>query len=272
MAEPREPVEVALVAALGAQRLGAVGVVRGHVREPVDLARDRGQRRCRGREAPRRLAQVRHRLARRAHERADLVLQHRGRRLGELAGGAVELVEIARERAQVVERRAEHGGEPRGVVERRGRLRERARQQARRRGGRSGPARRSPRARRWRPRRARSGRVSDWPTVVVSRLKLWISRARFSLRWATSELSSRQVLVDRPDRAEQLAEVLVAAVEALAGADQQQLQVRLRVGVERREDLVEVDVGRRVRNRDRVALVELARLGACPGRARRTCP
>ena len=73
-----------------------------------------------------------------------------------------------------------------------------------------------------------------------------------------------QVTVDRADGAEQLAELLVATVEPVAGTDQQQAQIGLRVGVERLEDLVEVDVGRRVGDGDHVALLELARLLA-PG-------
>ena len=80
-----------------------------------------------------------------------------------------------------------------------------------------------------------------------------------------------QAPVDRAEAAEQLAEVLAAPLEALAAADQQQPQIGPGVGVEHLEDLVEVDVGRGVGDRDRVALLELA-AGGCPGRARGTCP
>ena len=68
----------------------------------------------------------------------------------------------------------------------------------------------------------------------------------------------REVAVDRPEAAEQLAELFVAAVEAVARADKQQLQVGLTVAVERAEDLVEVDVGGGIRGRDRVALLVAA--------------
>ena len=236
VAEPRGPVQVALVAALGAQRLGAVGVVGGHVAEPVDLARRPSSARGVAAEKRRRgLAQV----AAPACARRARTGGSRSAAPGSWRSASWRVEPLSSSRLRANGRRSSNAG-PSTAASRavslsgRGRLRERARAAARRRAGRSGPARRSPRGRRSRPRRARSGRVSDWPTVVVSRLKLWISRARFSLRWATSRLSSRQVPVDRPDRAEQLAEVLVAAVEPLAGADQQQLQVGLRVGVERR--------------------------------------
>ena len=59
-------------------------------------------------------------------------------------------------------------------------------------------------------------------------------------------------------------------VEALARAADQQLQVVARVGVERGEELVRVDVGQRVRDLDPPALLE--RLARRRGRPRGTCP
>ena len=59
---------------------------------------------------------------------------------------------------------------------------------------------------------------------------------------------------------ERLAQVRAAALETLARAGDQQLQVVARVGVERGEELVRVDVGQRVRDLDAVALLERAAL------------
>jgi hypothetical protein len=69
-----------------------------------------------------------------------------------------------------------------------------------------------------------------------------------------------EITVQRPQAAEQLAEVLALALQALAGPDQEQTQIRLRVGIEAREDLVDVDVGRGVLDRHHPAVVDLAGL------------
>ena len=53
------------------------------------------------------------------------------------------------------------------------------------------------------------------------------------------------------------------AAQALGAAGQQQLQVGARVAVERGEDLVEVDVGQRLADRDPLALRQLAGRRAC---------
>ena len=73
-----------------------------------------------------------------------------------------------------------------------------------------------------------------------------------------------------PKRREGLAQVVAAALEALAGAGDQQLEVVARVGVERGEDLVRVDVRRGVRRPDPVALLQ--RLARARDRPRGTCP
>ncbi len=98
------------------------------------------------------------------------------------------------------------------------------------------------------------------PTSRVSRLKLVISRRRLSLRSATFELILSMSRVSGPSEPSRPAEVLVAPVERLPAADEQQPQVGAGVVVERAEDLVEVDVGRRVGELDRAALLDLARL------------
>ena len=80
-----------------------------------------------------------------------------------------------------------------------------------------------------------------------------------------------EVAMDRLEAAEHLAQVVAAAVEALAGAGHEQLQVRARVGVERGVDLVGVDVRQRVRHRGSRP-PSRKRLAACPGSPRGTCP
>ena len=67
--------------------------------------------------------------------------------------------------------------------------------------------------------------------------------------------------LEAADRPRQRAAV---AVEPLGGVAEQQPQVVARVGVERGEDLVEVDVRERLRGRDPLALGQLAGLGV-PG-------
>ena len=86
---------------------------------------------------------------------------------------------------------------------------------------------------------------------------MWIRVARLSLRFGDLGVEARQAAVDRAEAAEQLAEVLAAAVQALSAADQQQAQIRPGVAVERRQDLVDVRVGRGVGDRDRAAVLEL---------------
>ncbi len=71
-------------------------------------------------------------------------------------------------------------------------------------------------------------------------------------------VQAREAPIDRAEAAEQLAQVLAVALEPVAGARQQQPQVGLGVGVERLQNLVEVDVRRGVGDRDRVAILELA--------------
>ncbi len=78
-----------------------------------------------------------------------------------------------------------------------------------------------------------------------------------------------EVAVDRAEAAEDAAEILAAVLEALAGADEDRAQVRLVVVVERLEDLVERHVRRRVRQRHRVALLDLAARRAARARVER---
>ena len=73
----------------------------------------------------------------------------------------------------------------------------------------------------------------------------------------------RQVAVHRLEAAEDLAQVRAAPAQALAGAGDEQLQVRPRVGVESGVDLVWIDVGKRVGNRDAPAVLDHA--ARCPG-------
>ena len=89
--------------------------------------------------------------------------------------------------------------------------------------------------------------VDDALDVVLARLE----RAEHLAPVARGRLEA-------PDRARQRAPV--AAQPLTAGAEQDG-QVVARVGVQRREDLVEVDVRQRLAHRDRVALVQPARGG-----------
>ena len=66
----------------------------------------------------------------------------------------------------------------------------------------------------------------------------------------------------RLEAAEQVAQVAAAALQAAAGVGDQQPQVVARVGVERAEDLVRVDVGRRRLDRDRPVLLGHGRVAA----------
>ena len=88
-------------------------------------------------------------------------------------------------------------------------------------------------------------------------------------RRAARELGG--VARDRLEALERRREVRGVAVEPLARAAEQQLQVVARVDVERGEDLVGVDVRQRLRDRDDAALRQLARASCCPGRARSSC-
>jgi hypothetical protein len=65
-----------------------------------------------------------------------------------------------------------------------------------------------------------------------------------------------EMAMDRSEPAEHLAQVAAAAREAPAGAGEQKPQIVARVAVERREDLVGVDVGRGVHHRQLRALLE----------------
>ena len=165
---------------------------------------------------------------------------------------------------QVVQRRAEHLGELVGLA--------RARPGSRRSVGPSSPvARRTSRscagdrAERGvrRVDQARRSRSSCLPTRPNSRFMLWIRLARFSLRLATSRLSLARSRLSGPRLPSSSPRSLPRPLQALSAADQQHPQIGAGVGVEQLEDLVEVDVGRRVGDRDRVPLLVLAgRLGA----------
>ena len=100
--------------------------------------------------------------------------------------------------------------------------------------------------------------VDDALDVVLARLE----RAEHLAPVARGRLEA-------PDRARQRAPV---AAQPLAAGAEQDRQVVARVGVHRREDLVEVDVRQRLAHRDRVALVQPARGAASPARARPPCP
>jgi hypothetical protein len=63
-----------------------------------------------------------------------------------------------------------------------------------------------------------------------------------------------QVAVQRAEPPEHLAQVARAVAQPLAGPADQELQVRARVGVERRQDLVRVHVRQRVPHGDQAAL------------------
>src|SRR5436305_1664306 len=83
--------------------------------------------------------------------------------------------------------------------------------------------------------------------------------ARFSAARLTPRDRRRhagQVALRRPKPLEDGVEARAVAVEALAEPADQQLQVCTCVGVERGQDLVRVDVGRGVRDGNRVAVVE----------------
>ena len=69
-------------------------------------------------------------------------------------------------------------------------------------------------------------------------------------------VEARELIVDRPEATEHLAEVAGLSLQPLADPDKEDAQVRLGVGVQGVEDLVEVDLRRGVGERDRVAVLE----------------
>ena len=218
--------------------------------ERGERAREVGRR---GGEVGRRRLQRAHERAGVAHERADLLADERRRLLGERLDLRVGAVERLHRRAQVVGRRAQDAREALDLAQRVRRLPERAGQVAdgaaevlllggERRGT---PSRRS--------RRARRGRSSLSASSALSSRSECTSRRRLRWRSATAPLTRSRSRVRGLVAAEEVAQVAPAPAQALARAADQELQVVARVVVEDGEDLVGVDVGRRVADRHRPA-------------------
>ena len=130
------------------------------------------------------------------------------------------------------------------------------------------PGRRTPEDARWRSRPARPARRPCRPAPGRAAWKLWIERRMLRWRSASAPLSLARSRAVGSKRLSVGRQRLALAVEPLARAADQQLQVVARVGVERGEDLVEVDVRQRLGDRDRAARRAPRPPPACPGRAR----
>ena len=262
---PRQPEQEALLAV-------ARRVVGERVEQRVDDPERPREVRRRRRQVAQRRPQLAHGRQRRARERPDLVAQDR-RRLGqERPRLAQRRAERAGGRPQVLERRAEHpsrAGRPWRASSASRRAR-RAARAAPRAGSR--PGSRASRTPRWSSRTNSASCVSLSPSSSISSEKLWIDALDVPAPLGELLVDLARVAGGRlepPDRARQLAAVALQARRAVA---EQQPQVVARVRVERREDLVEVDVGQRLRDRDALALGQLARPRRAGVRARRPCP
>ena len=118
--------------------------------------------------------------------------------------------------------------------------------------------RRSPRSWRWPSPRAPPARGPWSPSSVASSWKLWTTRVMFRRRSASSRGDPLAVARGRLEALERLAQSCGGGrpvaprrrLEGLPPAFEQHPQVVARVGVERRQHLVGVDVGQRVGDRD----------------------
>ncbi len=126
------------------------------------------------------------------------------------------------------------------------------------------------------------------PSSSTTSEKLWITRLRLRWRLASSPATASESRASGSNRRIVSASGLALPFEPLRAAGEQQLQVRAGVAVEAREDLVDVDVGQRLADRDPLPRAELAglrgagrelghhvlepRLRAAAGRSRRGRP
>ena len=99
---------------------------------------------------------------------------------------------------------------------------------------------------------------SRLPTAALSKLRFPTSRAISSSRAASARPTCRRSELTAAEAAQRAAELATAPLEASAEPGDQQPQVVAGVGVEHLEHLVDVDVGERVGERDRPALLVLA--------------
>ncbi len=199
-------------------------------------------------------------------ERTDLLLDGVERVLGQAAERVVDRLQLAGERPQAADRRAEHRRKLVGLGER-----DPGRPQ-----GRSEQSDRALDVRRLAGDRAerligRRDELLDALAVLADAAPEDVhvvdqgGEVRLALRDLGVEASEPPV--DRAEAAEQLAEVLAAAVQALATLGQQQAQVRPGVAIEGGEDLVDVRVRRRIGDRNLVAVLVLVvvRVGVVVG-------
>ena len=189
--------------------------------------------------------------------------------------------QLARERPQPLERRAELLGE-------RVRVLRAWWSSARARPGRAGapragwpPPGRTPRSSRWRSPPTRRAACPSRRAPSTSSWKLWITRWMFRrrlIRRLVNFSPSRAVGSKRLNVSRRSCEAVCwpacrsLVAEGGAAGVQQDPQVRARVAVERRQHLVGVHVGQRVGDRDPAALLDLAGRSRCPGRAPGSCP
>ena len=250
--DPRGPEQEALVAV-------ARRVVGERVEQLVDDLERRHEVRLQRREVLERRAQLLDGRARGAHERADLVADHRRRLAQERARLLERRPERPRARAQGLERRSELVGERLGLAERAVRRGQRRRELLQRgaqvrvllgQHGEHGV-----------------GAVDELRELVVLGAQL-VDDEREVVDDATDvpaplrELAGDLAGVTRRrlEAADRVRERAPVAAERLPAVGQQQLQVRARVAVERREDLVQVDVRQRLPDRDPLPVLQLTGL------------
>ena len=106
------------------------------------------------------------------------------------------------------------------------------------------------------------------PSACESRRKLWIERRMLRVAHGQRAVEPGGVARGRLEALQRGRQRLALAVEPLARGAQKQLQVGARVARPARKDLVEVDVGQRLGDRDGAALRQPRPRCSCPGRAR----
>ena len=233
--------------------LGAARVVRAEVEEPVELLEGLGEVGRSLVEAARGEAEVAREGAGHARERADLVADLRSGLPHEGQHGRVGLVQLAEGRAQRLQRGAEAVAEGVDLAQGGLRLTQRARQLAhgvgdlRVRAG-QGVEHLVGGAHQPHDLAVLGGHLLGEQAVLVDQV-LEVACGGGRSRCVTRSVSR----LSGPEPGEGLLEVAAAALQALAGAGDQQLEVVARVAVERGQDLVRVDVGRGVRGPDAAA-------------------
>ena len=262
-----EPGEIEHVALGSARR-----VVREAVEERVQHLERRRQVRRRVGELGGRRGQLLHDRRRDSRERPQLVLDDRGRLQQERTGRDERWAERASARPQRAERRSGLVGERLRLTERSVRVAQRGRQQ---------------RDRALQVRVLVREALEDLVRAVDERRQLLVARgervredaevvdrAADVLAALGEQLrESGRVACGRLEATEDLREVAAVALEPRRRAVQQHLQVRARVAVEHREDLVEVHVRQRVGDGDHVPVSHRRTAGrGARVRARRSCP